>query len=177
MQSLARDLQALLEIFQGQKRHFWRDIWTLYKSLVHFTTSEAQIWLAWVEPSTDRRRHTIPSLRFMIAVVWGITGFHILKLPQKGINLTRTMMSTKFCKRLIIGEKDNEERTIENWPSILIRHRPIWPGVVCDMLSHERWLDHATLHTDQIWHLQTSFHSVTFKNRLQGEYIEMEEEF
>jgi hypothetical protein len=48
-------------------------------------TDHERIWLAPVETPPDREGHTIQSPKFMLTIVWGATGFHVVKLlPKRG---------------------------------------------------------------------------------------------
>jgi hypothetical protein len=56
----------------------------LDESWFYLSTDQERIWLAPGETSPDRERHTIQSPKFMLTIVWRVTGFHVVKLPPKG---------------------------------------------------------------------------------------------
>jgi hypothetical protein len=78
-----RDSQARPEILQAEQRRSWHDIVALDQSWFYLNTDHEQIWLAPGEALPDRERQAIQSPKFMLTVVWSVTGIHVIKLLPK----------------------------------------------------------------------------------------------
>jgi hypothetical protein len=78
------DSEQLLAILQEQQGSSWRDLVPLDESWFYVHTDHERIWLAPGETPPDRKRHTIQSPKFLLTIVWGAPGFHVIKLLPKG---------------------------------------------------------------------------------------------
>jgi hypothetical protein len=57
---------------------------TLDESLVYFGADHDLRWTIPEEIVPDRERHTYPSPKCMLTIVWNPSGFHVLKALPKG---------------------------------------------------------------------------------------------
>jgi hypothetical protein len=71
-------------MLQAQSKRSWHDIVTLDESRFYPNTDHEQIWLALGEAASDRERHMIQSPKLILTFVWGVTGFHVIRLLAKG---------------------------------------------------------------------------------------------
>jgi hypothetical protein len=74
----------LLRVLSTQSTRQWHDIVTLDKSWINLFSEHDLMWTAPGEIVVDRERHTVQSLKFMLADVWNPIEFHILKAFPKG---------------------------------------------------------------------------------------------
>jgi histone-lysine N-methyltransferase SETMAR len=71
-------------MLQAQLTRSWRDIVAVDEFWFYLNTDSEWTWLAPGEDWPNRERHTIQSPKFMLTIVWGVIGFHVVKLPPKG---------------------------------------------------------------------------------------------
>jgi hypothetical protein len=77
------DSQALLKMLQAQSKRSWHEIVTPDQSWFYLSTDHEQISLAPRETAPDRERHAIQTPKFMLTIVWAVTGFHVFELLPK----------------------------------------------------------------------------------------------
>jgi hypothetical protein len=93
--------KQLVAILQGQQGSSWRDLVPLDESWFYLHTDHERIWLASGEKPPARDRRTIPSPKFMLTIVWGATGFHVLKLLPKGGTFNASYHTTEILSEVI----------------------------------------------------------------------------
>jgi hypothetical protein len=90
------------------------DLVTLDESWFYLQTDHERMWLAPGETPPYRELHTIQSPKFMLTIVWGATGFHIVKfLPKRGVS-TPPPTLLKSSLRLSVGATRSQERPVKN---------------------------------------------------------------
>jgi hypothetical protein len=67
----------LLQVLSVQSTRQWHDIVTLDESWIYLLSEHNMMWTAPGEIVVDREWHTVQSPKFMLAVVWNPTGFHV----------------------------------------------------------------------------------------------------
>jgi hypothetical protein len=123
--------EQLLAILQEQHGSSWRDLVMLDESWCSRRTDHERIWLAPGETPPDRERHTVQSPKFMLRIVWGTTGFHVVKLLLKGGVIPPLTTRLKSCLRSCVGATRSQERPASRlgtflrplgWRRLLILH-------------------------------------------------------
>jgi hypothetical protein len=99
--------EQLLAILHEQQASSWRDLVTLDESWFYLHTDHERIWLAPGETSPDREGHTIQSPIFMLTIVWGDTGLHVIKLLPKGGSFNACDYTTEILSEIVCWR--NEE--------------------------------------------------------------------
>jgi hypothetical protein len=159
-----RDSQALLKMLQAQQKRSWHDIVTLDESWFYLSTDHERIWPARGETPPDQERHTIRSPKSIFTIVWGLTGFHVVKVLPKGgsfnVNYdTNEILSEIACWREAQGGGTNRELVIHSDNA-----RPILLAEHCDISKLAGWFELLILNTRQISHCQTFSYSVLSKH-------------
>jgi histone-lysine N-methyltransferase SETMAR len=102
--------EQLLAIFQEQQGSSWRDFVTLEESWFYLRTDHERIWLAPGRTPPGRERHTIQSPKFMLTIVWGATGFHLVKLlPKGGGGVNASYYTTEILSEIVRWRNEGPE--------------------------------------------------------------------